>query len=132
MFTLAFLSVCMDSCSHLRLRFSVFVWTLVLVLVFHSCLDSCACACVSPCLHGLLCLRLRFSRQCLYGLLCLSLRFSVFVWTLVFALAFLSVYLDSCSYTCVSQCLYGLSVCSQCLYGLLFLCSCFLLYLRRR
>ena len=46
----------------LRFWFSVFVWTLVLVLVFlNVCMDSCACACVSQCLYGLLCLRLRFS-----------------------------------------------------------------------
>ena len=128
---LVFLSVCMDSCAYvcfsqclygllsLRLRFSVFAWTLVLALVFLSvfygllymclcfsvfvctlvfalvsftvCMASCACACVS---------------QCLYGLLSLRLCFSVFVWTNmpalafrnVLALVFLSVYMDSCAY----------------------------------
>ena len=71
----------------LCLRFSVFVRTLVFVLVFLSvCMDSRVCACVS---------------QCFYGLLCL--RFSVFVWTLVFVLAFLSVCMDSCVCACVSQ-----------------------------
>ena len=93
---LAFLSVCMDSCAAfarvsqclygllcLRLRFSVFVWTLVFALPFLSvCMDFCACACVS---------------QCLYLVLCLRLRFSVFVWTLVLAFAFLSVCVDSCA-----------------------------------
>ena len=42
--------------------------------------------------------------QCLCELLCL--RFSVFEWTLVLVLAFLSVCMDSC--VSVSQCLYGL------------------------
>ena len=54
-------------------------------------MDSCACACVS---------------QCLFGLLCLC--FSVFVWTLVLALVFLSVCMDSCACACVSRYLYGL------------------------
>ena len=66
----------------MRLCFSVFVWTLVLVLVFLSvCMDSCACAWVS---------------QCLYSFLCLRLCFLVFVWTLVLALVFLSVCMDFC------------------------------------
>ena len=43
-------------------------------------MDSCVCPCVSPCLNGLLCLRLRF------------LVFAV--WTLVLAFAFLSVYMN--------------------------------------
>ena len=42
--------------------------------------------------------------QCLCELLCL--RFSVFEWTLVLVLAFLSVCMDSC--VSVFQCLYGL------------------------
>ena len=46
------------------------------------CTDSCACACTS---------------LCLYGLLGLRLRFSVFVWTLVFALALFGV----CKLSCV-------------------------------
>ena len=66
MLALAFLSVCVDysacACASqclyvllfLCLRFSVFVWTIVPVLVFLSvCMDSCACACVSQCLYGL-------------------------------------------------------------------------------
>ena len=66
----------------------------MLVLAFLSvCMDSCACACDS---------------QCLYGLLCLCLRFSVFVWTLVLVLVFLSVCMDSSACACVSQCLYRL------------------------
>ena len=52
-------------------------------------MDSCACAYVS---------------QWLYGLLCLHLRFSVFIWTLVLALAFLGVYMDSCSCSCACAC----------------------------
>ena len=74
-----------DSCACMCLRFSVFVWTLVHVLVFLSvCMDSGACACVS---------------QCLYGLLCLCLYFSVFVWTLLLALVFLSVCMVPCACT---------------------------------
>ena len=91
----------------------------------------------------------RFVHCSLYGLLRVHLCFSVFIWTLVLALVFLSVCMDSCACSCVSQCLYGLlcvhlcfsvfiwtlvlalaflSVCmdscactcvSQCLYGLL-------------
>ena len=56
-------------------------------------LDHCACNCLS---------------QCLYELLCLRLRFSVFVWTLVLAIAFLNVCMDSCACACLSQCLHGL------------------------
>ena len=49
----------------------------MLALVFLSvCMDSCACACVS---------------QCLYGLLYLRLCFSVFVWTRALAHAFLGL-----------------------------------------
>ena len=63
----------------------------------------------AQCLNELLCLHaLVFLRQCLYGLLCLRLGFSVFVWTLILALAFLSVCMDSCACACISQCLYGL------------------------
>ena len=90
----------------LALVFLSVLWTLVLALMFLSvCMDSSACACVS---------------QCLYGLLCLCLCFLVFVWTLVLARVFLSVRMDSCACACVSQCLYGL-LClarvSQCLCG---------------
>ena len=96
---------------------AAFVWILVFLSV---CINSCACACVSQCLYGLLCLRLRFSvfvwtfvlvSQCLCGPLCL--RFSVFVWTVALAflsvskvnlvLAFLSVCIDSCACACVSH-----------------------------
>ena len=105
---LEFSSVCMNSCAcicvfqclygllclrlcfslfysllRLRLRFSVFMWTLG------------ACPCVSQCLpYGLLCFRLRFPvsvcmnscayaciSQSLYGILHLRLRFSVFMFT---------------------------------------------------
>ena len=50
-------------------------------------IDSCVYTCVS---------------QCMYELL--SLRFSVFVWTLVLALAFLSVFMNSAC-ACVAGCL---------------------------
>ena len=40
--------------------------------------------------------------QCLYGLLCLRLRFSVFVWTLVLALPSFSVCKNFC--ICASAC----------------------------
>ena len=79
---LAYLSVCIDPCVCacvsqcfygllcLRLRLSVFVWTVVLAHAFFSvcmdswvialaflsvCIDSCACACVSQCLYAFLC-----------------------------------------------------------------------------
>ena len=112
MFVLGFLSVCrMDSCVCawvsqclpygllcLCLGFSVFaVWTLVFVLGFLSVcrMDSCVCAWVSQCLpYGLLCLCLRFSVD-LCAPLCLRLCFSVFEWTSVPVLAFLSVCMDS-------------------------------------
>ena len=75
------------------------------MLVFLSvCMESCACACVSQCLYGIL----ACVSQCLYGILCFLLGFSVFVWTIVLALAFLSVCMDSCGCAYVSQCLYGL------------------------
>ena len=57
------------------------------------CMDSCAFACVSQCLYGPAC---ACASQRLYGLLRLRLCFSVFVWTLVLALAFLCVCMDSC------------------------------------
>ena len=107
----------------LRLRFSVFVWTLFLALVFRSVwMDSCALACVSQCLYWLLylrlCLRLRFLvfvrtegfSQYLQGLLCFCLRFAVAVWTLVLALAFFSICMDSYACARVPQLLYWLSV----------------------
>ena len=91
----------------LRLRFSVFVWTLFCALRFRSvCIDYCACACVSQSLHRLL--WFAYVSQSLHGLLCFRLRFSVFSWTLVFALAFLCVCMDFCLCACVSLCLYKL------------------------
>ena len=78
----------------------------MLALVFLSvCMDSCACACFSHCLYGLLCFRLCFSVFVWTGL---CLRFSAFVWTLVLAFVFLSVCMDSCACACVSLRLYGL------------------------
>ena len=79
MLALAFLSVCKDSfacacvsqclyrslCS--RLRFSVFLRTLV------------PCTCVSQCSYGLLCLRLRSVSQCFSRLWILPLCFSLYV-----------------------------------------------------
>ena len=51
--------------------------------------------------------------------MCLCLRFSVFMRTLVLALAFLSVCMDFCACACVSHCFYGL----QCL------CLCFSVFI---
>ena len=56
-------------------------------------MNSCACACVSQFSRLDLCTRADVS-LCLYGLLNSRLWFSVFVWTLVLALIFLSVYMD--------------------------------------
>ena len=54
-------------------------------------MDSCACACIS---------------KYLYGLLSLCLYFLVFVWTLVFVLVFLGVCMDSCAcFTFLSVCM---------------------------
>ena len=106
----------------LHLCFSVFVWTVVLLLAlrflrvctlalaivfFGICMDSCTCACITQCLYGLLCLRL-CSSMFVWTLGHLRLCFSVFVWTLVLALVFLSVCRDSCACACVFQYLYGL------------------------
>ena len=107
--TLEFFSVCagclcyqcMNSWACLRLRFSVFVWTIVCALTFLSvCMKSCACAYVSQFLNGLLCAAnsvvwilvrtFAFPRVCINSRT-LSLHFSVFVWTLVRALAFVTV-----------------------------------------
>ena len=61
------------------------------------------CACVYKCFYGFLCLRLRF--LVFVRTQGLRLRFTVSVWTLVLALAFLSVCIDSSSSACVPQCL---------------------------
>ena len=72
----------------MRLRFSVFVWTIVRALAFLSvCMDSCTCACVSHCLYEL---TFVFS-QCLNERWCLRLRCSMRLNVLLCALAFLSV-----------------------------------------
>ena len=126
---LAFLSVCMDSrialvffsvfvdsypcacvsqCLYglLCLRLHCLVYGLKTCATFLSaCMDFCICACVSQCFYGLLCLRLRFL-VCVRTQ-CLCMRFSVFVWSLVFALVFRSVCMDSFVWACGSQCLYG-------------------------
>ena len=60
--------------------------------------------------------------QCLYGFFCLRLCFSVFVWTLVLALALLSICVDCCLCAFLSLCIYGLlffAYVSHSMYGLL-------------
>ena len=90
MLVLVFLRVCVDS--FLCLRFSVFVWALVLALAFRGvCMDFCACTCVSQCLID--------SSPCF--------SFRVFVWTLVLVVTFISILMNSwaaCTFTCAYSC----------------------------
>ena len=65
-------------------------------------MDPCACACVSQCLYGLCACAQWFLSVCMDSCAGVSNQFSVFVWTLVPALAFLSVCMDSCVCACVA------------------------------
>ena len=101
---LAFLSVCMDSYAYACIAWCLYGLKTCAAFL-SACMDFCICACVSQCFYGLLCLRLRFLVFVRTQGLCM--RFSVFVWSLVFALVFRSVCMDSFVWACVSQCSYG-------------------------
>ena len=106
MLALAFLSVCMDSCACvsqclygllcLRLDFSVFVWTLVLMLGFLSvCVDFCNSACALV------------SKSCMDSCPCTGVSFFS-VCVLVLALTFLNVCI--LCFACSRLCLHRLLV----------------------